>query len=96
MRTVSNSRGQLNADEEGRLIRGSNGNLGKVAGATGAGALIGGLAGGGKGAAIGAGVGAVAGIVVIEVAAEGPNIRLDPGSRVTLLARLAFSKYRYI
>lgn len=78
-----NSKGKVDVDEEGRAVRKSN-NLGKVAGATGAGALIGGLAGGWKGAAIGAGAGAVAGVVLIEVAAEGPRIRFDTGSKVDL------------
>ena len=87
VRSVANSKGQMNADEEGRVIRGSSGNVGKVAGGTGAGALIGGIARGGRGAAIGAVAGAVASIVLIEVAAEGPSIRLDPGSRVNLLAK---------
>ena len=87
VRSMANSKGQLNTDEEGRVVRGSSGNVGKVAGGTGAGALIGGLARGGRGAAIGAVAGAVASIVLIEVAAEGPSIRLDAGSRVTLLAK---------
>ena len=87
VKSISNSKGTLNADEEGRVIRGSTGNVAKALGGTGAGALIGGLSGGGKGAAIGAGVGAVASIVLIEVASDGPNIRLDPGSRVTLQAK---------
>lgn len=87
VRSVANSKGQANTDEEGRVVRSSNGNLGKVAGGTGAGALIGGLARGGRGAAIGAAVGAVASIVLIEVACDGPSVRLEPGSRVTLLSK---------
>ena len=62
-------------------------NVGKALGGTGLGGLIGGLAGGAKGAAIGAGAGAAASIVLIEVAAEGPAIRFDPGSKVTLSAK---------
>jgi OmpA-OmpF porin, OOP family len=87
VRSLTNSKGVMNADEEGRVVRSSNGNLGKLAAATGAGALVGGLIGGGKGAAIGAGAGAVGSLVLIEVVADGPNVRLDPGSRVTLSAR---------
>jgi outer membrane protein OmpA-like peptidoglycan-associated protein len=49
--------------------------------------LIGGLAGGLKGAAIGAGVGAAASIAVIEIAADSPDIRFDPGSVITLGAK---------
>ena len=86
VRSITNSKGQVNADEEGRVIRGTN-NVPKAIGGTGAGALIGGLAGGGRGAAIGAGVGAVASIVLIQIVAEGPSVRLDPGSRVTLMAK---------
>ncbi len=86
VQSVSNSKGRADVDEEGHVIRKTN-NLGKVAGATGAGALVGGLIGGGKGAAIGAASGAIVSVVLIDVASDGPSIRLDPGSKVTLLAR---------
>jgi len=78
-----NSKGQQNVDEEGAVIEKKN-NLGKMAAATGVGALIGGLAGGGKGAAIGAGVGAGAALVMIQVGAKAPNIRFDPGAEILL------------
>jgi OmpA-OmpF porin, OOP family len=87
VRSISNSKGQLNADEEGRVIRGSMGNVGKAAGGTGAGALIGGIAGGGRGAAIGALAGGAVSIALIEIAADGPSVKLDPGSRVIVSAR---------
>jgi OmpA-OmpF porin, OOP family len=86
VQSVANSKGQADVDEEGYVIRKSN-NLAKVAGATGAGALVGGLIGGGKGAAIGAVSGAAISIVWIDVASDGPSIRLAPGSKVTLLAK---------
>ena len=84
---MANSKGRLNTDDEGRMIRSSNGNVAKLAGGTGAGALIGGLAAGGKGAAIGAAAGGVASLVLIEVACDGPNVRLEPGSKVNLVAK---------
>jgi OmpA-OmpF porin, OOP family len=87
VRSVANSKGRLNTDDEGRVIRSSNGNVAKLAGGSGAGALIGGLAGGGKGAAIGAAAGGVASLVLIEVACDGPNVKLEPGSKVNLVAK---------
>jgi OmpA-OmpF porin, OOP family len=86
VKSVVNSKGQVDVDEEGRVLRNTN-NLGKAAVGTAIGGLIGGIAGGAKGAAIGAGAGAVASVVLIEVAADGPDIRLDTGSRVTLSAK---------
>ncbi len=81
--SIMNSRGQTEVDEEGRVIRRTS-NVGKAAVATGAGALIGGLAGGYRGAAIGAGVGAVGSLIVIEVAASGPEVRFAPGAQIGL------------
>ncbi len=79
----ANSQGKANVDEEGQVIQKKN-NLGKIAVASGAGALIGALAGGGKGAAIGAGIGAGAAIVMVQFGAKAPNIRFDPGSEILL------------
>lgn len=79
----TNSKGQQNVDEEGAIVEKKN-NLGKMAAATGVGALIGALAGGGKGAAIGAGVGAGAALVLIQFGAKAPNIRFDPGAEILL------------
>jgi hypothetical protein len=81
-----NSKGRANVDEEGRVIEKKN-SVGKLAGAAGAGALIGGIAGGGRGAAIGAGVGAAAALILIQVAAKGANVTFAPGSEVTLSVR---------
>jgi hypothetical protein len=83
VKSVVNSQGQANVDEEGQVVRKKN-NLGKVALATGAGALIGALAGGGKGAAIGAGIGAAASLIFIEVAVKGANVSFAPGSEFLL------------
>jgi OOP family OmpA-OmpF porin len=85
--SITNSKGQTDVDEEGRVVHRSTANWAKAAGGTGFGALIGGLAGGGKGAAIGAAAGAAASVVLIEVAAQGPSIRFDAGSRVLLSAK---------
>src|SRR5690242_10930821 len=86
VKSVVNSKGQADVDEEGRVIR-KSGNVAKVLGGAGLGGLIGGLAGGGKGAAIGAGAGTAAAVILIEVAAEGPEIRFDPGSKIMLTAK---------
>jgi OOP family OmpA-OmpF porin len=86
VKSITNSKGQQDVDEEGRVVR-KNNNVAKALAGTAVGGLIGGIAGGAKGAAIGAGAGAAASIILIEVAAQGPDIRLDPGSRATLIAQ---------
>ena len=83
VKSVTNSQGKQDVDEEGQIIKKKN-NLGKAAVGTGVGALIGGIAGGAKGAAIGAGVGAAASIVFIEVAVSGANVSFAPGSQFLL------------
>ncbi len=85
IRSIANSKGQVSTDDEGRVTRESS-NVPKAIAGTGIGGLIGGIAGGGKGAAIGAAAGAVASVFLIEVAAEGPNIHFNAGSRVVLSA----------
>jgi OmpA-OmpF porin, OOP family len=84
LKSVVNSKGKTDVDEEGRMVRRGTGNIAKAAGGTGAGALVGGIVGGGKGAAIGAVVGAAASIALIEMAADAPNIRFSPGTRFTI------------
>jgi hypothetical protein len=84
LRCVVNSKGKANVDEEGRIVRRAGGNVAKAAGGTGLGALVGGIAGGGKGTAIGAAVGGGASILLIQVAADGPNIRFAPGGRLMI------------
>ena len=85
-KSAVNSKGKVNVDEEGRMVRRGTGNVAKVAGGTGVGALVGGLTHGGKGAAIGAAVGAGASIVLVQIAADAPNIRFSPGSRLVIEA----------
>ena len=86
VKSIVNSKGQADVDEEGRVVRRSS-NLAKAAGGTGFGALVGGLAGGGKGAAIGALGGATVSLVVIDVAAQGPTVHFAAGSKVMLSAK---------
>ncbi len=83
VKSFVNSKGKANVDEEGQIIEKKN-NLGKIALASGAGALVGALAGGGTGAAIGAGVGAGAAIILVQFGAKAPNIRFDAGSEIVL------------
>lgn len=83
VKSFINSKGKADVDEEGFIIQKKN-NLGKVAAASGIGALIGGIAGGGKGAAIGAGVGAAASLIIVQMAATAPNITFDSGSELIL------------
>jgi OmpA-OmpF porin, OOP family len=84
--SIENSKGQVNVDEEGRVIRKSS-NVGKAVGGAGLGGLIGGIAGGGKGAAIGAAAGGAVSIALIEVAAQGPQVNFAPGARFELLVK---------
>ncbi len=86
VKSFVNSKGNANVDEEGRVVEKKN-SIGKLAGATGAGALIGGIAGGGRGAAIGAGIGAAAALIMIQVAVKGANVTFAPGSEITLSVR---------
>jgi hypothetical protein len=86
VKSVVNSNGKENVDEEGRVIE-KKGNTGKFAAITGAGAVIGGLAGGAKGAAIGAGAGAIVSLVVINYGVKGPDIRFDPGTEFVVSVR---------
>ncbi len=86
VKSVANSQGARDVDEEGRVVRKKN-NLGKAAAAAGIGALIGAVAGGGRGAAIGAGVGAAAALVFIQVGVEGANVSFAPGSEFILAVK---------
>ena len=83
VRGFVNSQGQADVDEEGRVIKQKN-NVGKVAVATGIGALLGAITGGAKGAAIGAGVGGAASLVLVQMAAKAPDISFAPGSEFIL------------
>ncbi|GIU73253.1 MAG: hypothetical protein KatS3mg004_0340 [Bryobacteraceae bacterium] len=72
IKSCTNGKGQQNTDEEGPLI-GRKNTLGKVAAASGVGALIGALAAGGKGAASGAGIGAGAATILVRSGAQAPT-----------------------
>ena len=86
VRSVVNSQGKVNVDEEGRAVRKKN-NLGKVAAVSAAGAVLGGLAGGARGAAIGAGAGVAAGLIVTQIAVEGAQVSFAAGSEFVLGVR---------
>ncbi len=86
--SVTNSKGQQDVDEEGRIVKKTN-NIGKAALGTGLGALIGGIAGGAKGAAIGAGVGAAASIVMIQMTVKGNGVDFAPGTEFLLSVKEA-------
>jgi hypothetical protein len=83
VKSVANSKGVQDADEEGRVVRRKN-HLGRTAAGAGIGALIGAIAGGAKGAAIGAGVGAAASLVFIQMSVKGANVTFAPGSEFVL------------
>jgi hypothetical protein len=83
VRGFVNSHGQANVDEEGRVIEQKN-NVGKVAVATGLGAIIGAMTGGAKGAAIGAGIGGAASLILVQMAAKAPDISFGPGTEFIL------------
>ena len=86
VKSVINSKGQQDVDEEGRIVKKKN-NLGKAAVVTGLGALVGGLAGGAKGAAIGAGAGAAAALIFIEIGVQGANVDFAAGSEFVLTTK---------
>lgn len=79
VKSVINSQGAPNVDDEGHVIKKKN-NLGKVALATGIGAGIGAALGGGRGAAEGAAIGAAASLIAIKVAVKAPQISFAAGS----------------
>jgi hypothetical protein len=86
LKSVVNSRGVKDADEEGRIVKHSSG-LAAALLAGGAGAAIGAVAGGEKGAAIGAGTAAAASLAIIQLASNGPNVSLATGSELVLRVR---------
>lgn len=74
-----NSKGEENADEEGRIIKKKN-DIAKAALIAGIGAGIGAAAGGAKGAAIGAGAGVAAGLLFVKFGTKAENIAFKEGS----------------
>jgi len=83
VKSLLNSKGKANVDEEGRVIRKKN-SLAKAAAGAGVGALIGGLAAGGAGAAIGALAGGAAMVVLVQIGSDGPRISFAAGSEMIL------------
>jgi len=80
---MANSKGAKNVDEEGRIIEKKN-SVGKMAVATGLGAIVGAAVGGAKGAAIGAGAGAAVGLIYVQTKVQGANVAFDAGSEFIL------------
>jgi OOP family OmpA-OmpF porin len=83
VKSVVNSQGKPDVDEEGRMVRrGSATSGGNVRGAN-VGTRLGGLLGGGKGATIGSLADTAAGALV-DISSDSPNINFNPGSRFIL------------
>ena len=83
IRSIANSKGQADVDENGNPIRGSRSQA-KPSGVARAGGAIGGMLGGKKGTAVGAASRAAEAILSIDIASDGPSLTLAPGSRITL------------
>ena len=86
VKSMINSKGKENVDEEGRIIE-KKSNVGKIALITGAGAAAGAIFGGGKGAGIGAAAGAAAALLFVSVGVKGPEIHFEPGSEFILTVK---------
>jgi OmpA-OmpF porin, OOP family len=81
--SVVNSKGNVDVDESGRMVRRASGNSGNAVKSAGVGSRLGGLLGGGRGATIGSLADTATGAIV-QVSADGPNIDFNPGSRFVL------------
>jgi outer membrane protein OmpA-like peptidoglycan-associated protein len=86
IRSIANSKGQADVDENGIPIRGSRSQA-KSSGIARAGGALGGLMGGKKGAAVGAASRTAEAILSIDLASDGPSLTLAPGSRITLMSK---------
>ena len=86
IRSIANSKGEVDVDENGNAIRKSRG-ASKPSGVARAGGAIGGLLGGKKGAAVGAASRAAEAVMSIDLASDAPSLTLAAGSRITLLAK---------
>ena len=83
VKSVANSRGQADVDEQGRVVRqGSNRAGSSVKGAN-IGSRLGGLLGGGRGAAVGS-LADVTAVALTDVTSDAPNIDFNAGSRLVL------------
>ncbi|MCC6590376.1 MAG: OmpA family protein [Bryobacterales bacterium] len=87
LRSATNSKGRANVDDEGRVVKRGTGNVVKTGAGAGVGGLIGGLAGGRTGAVVGAAAGGLTTAILVDIAADAPNITFLPGSRMVLAAR---------
>ncbi len=86
IRSIANSKGQVDVDENGNAIRKSRGSS-KPSGVARAGGAVGGLLGGKKGAAVGAASRVAEAVISIDLASDAPSLTLAPGSKITLLAK---------
>jgi outer membrane protein OmpA-like peptidoglycan-associated protein len=86
IRSIANSKGQADVDENGNSIHGSRSQA-KPSGVARAGGALGGLMGGKKGAAVSAASRTAEAILSIDLASDGPSLTLAPGSRITLMAK---------
>jgi OmpA-OmpF porin, OOP family len=84
IKSVGNSKGQVNLDEDGRVIGRAVSSNKKSSGTGGLGRAIGGIVGG-QAARIGAAVDTAA-TVLSRVSADAPNLRFDAGSKFVLSA----------
>jgi OmpA-OmpF porin, OOP family len=84
IKSVANSKGQVNIDENGRMISRSENKPNRSSGLSGLGRTLGGL-GGNQAARVGAAADATAS-ALFKVSSEAPNLRFDEGSKFTLTA----------
>lgn len=87
LKSATNSKGRANVDDEGRVVKRGTGNVVKTGTGAGVGGLIGGLAGGRTGAVVGVAAGGLTTAILVDIAADAPNITFLPGSRMVLMAR---------
>ena len=83
VKSIINSKGQANVDEEGRSIGASSAQQKKSSGSSGWGRALGGLASG-RGAQIGDVVDKAASAVTVS--SDAPNLRFDPGAKLLIVA----------
>jgi OmpA-OmpF porin, OOP family len=86
IRSIANSKGQADVDENGNSLHGSRSQA-KPSGIARAGGALGGLMGGKKGSAVSAASRTAEAILSIDLASDGPSLTLAPGSRITLMAK---------
>ena len=86
IRSIANSKGQVDVDENGNAIRKDRGSS-KPKGLGRAGGAIGGLLGGKKGAAVGAASRAAEAVMSVDLSSDAPSLTLAAGSKITLSAK---------